>query len=199
MGCSQGEGGGIVVSPDRGKSWKATSMTTGKPLSLGFASGADGPIFAGLHAKGIFRSDDQGATWSLVNADPHGNGKPENLRPFLAVDPNNSDLLLVGLYRAGIVRSDDGGATFADSSAGLNPETSVTDVVFDPAHTGVVYAASSNAGIFYSTDHGEHWTALNQGLTRKDVRRVALTSDGGTLLAATIGAGAFRLGPVPSR
>jgi photosystem II stability/assembly factor-like uncharacterized protein len=37
----------------------------------------------------------------------------------------------------------------------------------DPAHDGVIYAASRNSGMFRSTDHGAHWNAVNDGLARK--------------------------------
>jgi len=43
----------------------------------------------------------------------------------------------------------------------------LSDLWIDPAHDGVIYAASRNSGLFRSADGGAHWEAVNAGLTRK--------------------------------
>ena len=53
------------------------------------------------------------------------------------------------------------GADIQDGSANLS------DLWLDPAHDGVIYAASRNSGLFRSTDGGAHWEAVNAGLARR--------------------------------
>ena len=53
------------------------------------------------------------------------------------------------------------GADIQDGTANLS------DLWIDPAHDGVIYAASRNCGLFRSTDRGAHWEAVNAGLARK--------------------------------
>lgn len=43
----------------------------------------------------------------------------------------------------------------------------ISDLWIDPAHEGVLYAATRNSGLFRSNDHGAHWDAVNAGLARK--------------------------------
>ncbi len=85
----------------------------------------------------------------------------------MALDPSNPDTLVLGLGDAfdvqipGLVHSSDGGATWSDSIAlkGTYPgygeftATSVRDVQFDQASTGVVLAAT-DAGLFRSQQAG---------------------------------------------
>jgi len=44
-----------------------------------------------------------------------------------------------------------------------------------------------------STDGGESWTPINDGLSTKAVTSLALSADGWVLYAATSGEGVFRL------
>ena len=60
---------------------------------------------------------------------------------------------------AGIFRSSDGGATWAASGLeGLNIQTFAV-------HGSSVFAGTSGNGVSFSTDGGESWTAINNGLT----------------------------------
>jgi len=53
---------------------------------------------------------------------------------------------------------------------------------------------SSTSGVYFSTDSGETWQSLNDGLTSRAVIDLALSADGSVLYAATSGSGVFRLG-----
>ena len=52
-----------------------------------------------------------------------------------------------------------------------------------------MYGATFNSGVFISTDQGESWIAVNEGLTSLGVR--ALAVGGGKLFAGTFGSGVF--------
>jgi hypothetical protein len=94
---------------------------------------------------------------------------------------------------AGLYRSQDGGETWQPSAAGLNPEASVSDIVFDPTDPQVMYAADRFSGVYRSTDGGATWTPINVGLRTRAVNALAISSDGQHLYAATEGEGVFRL------
>src|SRR5215831_2455079 len=114
-------GRGIYKSTDGGDHW--TKLAGGLPNELfgrsnvAISAAAPNRIYALIEAKpgsGLYRSEDAGATWSIVN----GSG---NLitRPFyyttLGVDPMNADVIFVG--DEGWYRSADGGKTFRTSPA----------------------------------------------------------------------------------
>ena len=78
-------------------------------------------------------------------------------------------------------------------TAGLNPEASITDIVFDPTNSQVIYASDRLGGVYRSTDAGTTWTAINDGLRVRSVNALAISSNGRHLYAATEGEGVFRL------
>ena len=88
----------------------------------------------------------------------------------------------------------DGGVSWSASSSGMNPETSVVDLVADLANPGVVYAATPDSGVYVSTDGGATWSAINTGLLTRAAVSLALSADGSVLYVATTGGGVFRLG-----
>jgi hypothetical protein len=52
-----------------------------------------------------------------------------------------------------------------------------------------LFAATFNSGVFLSTNKGESWTAVNEGLTNLRVRALAVAH--GKLIAGTFGSGVF--------
>ncbi len=91
------------------------------------------------------------------------------------------------------MRSEDGGLTWKTAAAGLNPEATVVDVVFDPVDPQLIYLADLHSGVYRSTNGGLRWQAVNQGLAVRAIHALALTSDGLHLYAASEGQGVFRL------
>lgn len=53
-----------------------------------------------------------------------------------------------------------------------------------------IFAGISGGGVFLSTDNGGNWTAVNSGLTNKNIK--ALAASGASLFAGTLGGGIFR-------
>jgi photosystem II stability/assembly factor-like uncharacterized protein len=94
--------GGIYKSVDGGDHW--TKLGGGLPTGLfgranvGVSAAAPNRVYALIEAKpgqGLYRSDDAGATWKLLNGETK-----LTTRPFyyntLGVDPNNADVVFVG-------------------------------------------------------------------------------------------------------
>jgi photosystem II stability/assembly factor-like uncharacterized protein len=73
--------------------------------------------------------------------------------------------------------------------AGFGGAGNFDGVFFDPNQSGVVYAASDVAGVFRSTDYGDHWQMRSVGLGNYEVSSFAVDPfDSNTLYAGT---GAF--------
>jgi hypothetical protein len=66
----------------------------------------------------------------------------------------------------------------------------MTSIARDPA-TGRLFAAGSNAGVWTSTDGGDHWTSIGDGLPTQVVAGVAWTPAGGGTVIALTGDDAF--------
>ncbi|MGH3329036.1 MAG: WD40/YVTN/BNR-like repeat-containing protein [Streptomycetales bacterium] len=156
----------------------------------------DGTLFAGTGeanpgggsivypGSGVYRSTDDARTWQPVGlADSGSIGR-------IAVDPTDSDRLFVAASgplfapggQRGLYRSTDGGESFDLVLPGPNPTTGAVDVVVDPVRPNRVYAAlwdrirepdlrdygGPGSGIYRSTDGGDTWTRLTEGLPQPE-------------------------------
>jgi hypothetical protein len=107
--------------------------------------------------------------------------------------PESANTIYAGLAFGGLYRSEDGGLSWWPSASGLNPESAISDIIFDPNDSAVMYAADLFSGIYRSEDGGETWLPVNNGLRTRAVNKMEFTSDGKHLYAATEGEGVFRL------
>jgi len=105
----------------------------------------------GIEQAGVFRSDDGGDSWNEIN---------DMFSGPIAVDPRNSDVLLVSSN--GTFRSTDGGLHWVESSpSGLT----ITQFLFDRDRRGVVYAVVNYHDVFRSLDDGISWAPFDTGLS----------------------------------
>ena len=183
--------GGVLKSTDGGVNW--TVLTDHFPtLSIGdVAIDPNNPsrVYAGLgeanlagdnyDGDGLYRTTDGGATWVNI-------GLSQTKRiGRVAVHPTDSDIIFVAGAGAqfsadsarGVYRTTDGGTTWANVLH-ISDSTSAIDLRINPIHPDTVYAAmwerlrsptrrkagGQTSGIYRSTDMGESWTELTNGL-----------------------------------
>jgi uncharacterized protein (TIGR03382 family) len=186
-------GKGVFISHDGGATWAAANASLMQEAHVtGLAVDPHNPqqVYAATSQGGIFTSADGGRNWQAANQGLPGQA-PQALS--VAIGPADPKLIYAGLWQAGLYRSADGGATWRLSAAGLNPEASISDIVFDPADPKVMYVADLHSGVYRSADGGVTWQATNTGLRMRAVNALAISADGQHLYAATEGEGVFRL------
>ena len=151
------EWGRIFRSMDSGASWtELTSLPNSGWITDILVDG--GTIYVASRGYGVYRSDDEGSTWSLKS-----NGLGNLQVRGLALDVSTSpSLLLVGSEPGGIYRSDDRGDTWTESLPGTQH---VKEIIILPGSPRVVYA-HSHGGLFVSNDvgSGDTWEFRNNGL-----------------------------------
>jgi len=115
---SGGPGSGLYMTFDGGKSWKKLGEKEGLPAGnlgrIGLAISRSNPnrVYALVEAtkNGLYKSDDGGQTWSLMNSNPEF----VSTRPFyfqeIACDPQNENRLWL-IYQM-ISKSEDAGKNF---------------------------------------------------------------------------------------
>jgi photosystem II stability/assembly factor-like uncharacterized protein len=200
--------GGVYKSTDGGDTWN--KLAGGLPTELfgranvAISNSKPNRIYALIEAKpgsGLYRSEDNGASWALINA-------AANLitRPFyydtLGVDPNNSDVVFVG--DEGWFKSTDAGKTFRPTPS---PHSDNHDIWINPRNSDYMIQ-SNDGGANVSLDGGRTWsTQANQPTA--EIYQVALDNqypylvygaqqDNTTVIAPSLPTGNgqdFRIGP----
>ncbi len=187
-------GGGLWRTDDAGISWRNISDGFFRTSSIGAIAVAESDrntiyVGSGEHAirgqsstygDGVYKSTDFGRTWTHVGL--------EATRQISAVrvHPQDANLVYVaaqgdrwqGTGERGIYRSKDGGATWQQVLKGQNPTSGASDLSMDPTNPRILYAAfwdhqrqpwfvrsgGAGSGIWKSTDGGDTWTRLTNGL-----------------------------------
>jgi photosystem II stability/assembly factor-like uncharacterized protein len=183
-------GHGVILSRDGGASWE---LITGEVFKNAMVTDlaidpTDAHLVYVATRDGLFRSKDAGGSWQKINGLP-----PNASVRTVAVNPQDPQSLIAGVPAQGLFISRDAGESWYQVSAGLEPNGDHRDIVFDLAHSGVVYTSDIASGVYRSEDGGESWHKLSEGLTSRAATGLALSMDGNHLYAATSGGGVFRL------
>jgi len=194
-GVGEGHWGPLLTySDDLGKSW-----TEPEEPPIGFPPGSEASvarvwqiqpatdqqpdvIYAGVEPHALFRSEDRGESFALVQGlwehpdrpswVPGGGGAC--LHTVLP-HPTDPDDVLVAMSAAGVYRTRDGGATWHAANRGIQvahvPEDQrfpefgqcVHKVAFHPDRPQRLFA-QNHFGVYRSEDRGDSWTAIESGL-----------------------------------
>lgn len=138
-----------------------------------------GRLWCGTLPGGLFRSDDRGANWSLVDdlwrrperKEWFGGGFDEAGIHSVCIDPRSASHLLVGISCGGVWRSENDGNTWSISSKGMRADYMPPEKQFEentqdphilrrcPAEPDKLWVQHHN-GIFRSTDNARTWTEI---------------------------------------
>jgi photosystem II stability/assembly factor-like uncharacterized protein len=216
--------GGVWKSDDYGRTWNPifdheSSQSIG---SIAVAPSDPNIIYVGsgegLHrpdlsvGNGIYKSTDAGKTWTHL-------GLTDGQQiPALAVDPRDPNHVFAAVLGhpygpsadRGIYHSTDGGQTW-QKVISKDENTGGSDVQFDPANPDILYASmwemregpwednngvnGTHGGLFKSTDGGNTWKPLTNGLPQ-DLAQiyVAIAPSETKRLYATVGMSSGKLG-----
>ena len=163
---SAGPGTGLFKSTDGGDSWTELTENPGLPGGpkgrIGIALSPARPsrvwaiIDAEIGRKGVFRSDDAGASWQRLNEDADLTQRPWYYHHIVA-DPKDPDTVYVLNVR--FWKSTDGGSTFEQIRT---PHGDNHDLWIDPEDP-LRMVEANDGGATVSYNGGQSWsTVLNQ-------------------------------------
>ncbi len=153
---SGGENSALYKSTDAGKTWNKihNGFPEGKlgRLAIAVAPSNSNVLYTVIEAeknerKGLYRSNDAGASWEQLN-----NDFGITVRPFyfsrIVVDPKNEDVVVKGGLSGSISR--DGGKTFKNLG---NMHSDIHDIVFSIKDSDIMYVGT-DGGVYRTWDGG---------------------------------------------
>lgn len=189
-------GGGLWKTTDMGLNWANISdgfFTTGSVGAVAVAENDPNVIYVGMgehaprgvmthHGDGVYKSTDAGKTWKKTGLE-----QTQHIARIV-IDPNDPNTALVAaqgaLYSAsqqrGIFKTTDGGATWKNVLY-IDDKTGCAELSMDMNNPRILYAAmwehgrlpwkvisgGPGSGLYKSTDAGEHWEKMEDGLPRE--------------------------------
>jgi hypothetical protein len=165
---------GVLVSHDRGKTWKSLGMEGIPVKSLAIHPQDPQTIYAGCKPVSLFVSRNGGETWQELESlrstrkwwwfSP---AEPPDWRPYvqaLTISPDNPDTILAGMEVGGVLRSEDGGRSWSKPLRGADVDCH--SLKFHPTHSDWVYQGGGN-GVAFSKNGGRNWKKPKDGLGPK--------------------------------
>jgi len=189
-------GGGVWKTEDAGQSWKNISdgfFKTGSVGAVAVAASDANVIYVGMgehaprgvttsYGDGVYRSTDAGKTWKHLGLELTRH--IANIR----IHPTNPDVAYVAAQGAlhgpskerGIYKTEDGGKTWKHLLY-VDENTGCADLNMDLSNPRILYAAmwdhrrlpwavqsgGKGSGLYKSTDGGETWAKIQNGLPKE--------------------------------
>lgn len=159
---SGGKGSGLYMTMDAGKTWKKLGKEDGIPdgdlgrIGLAFSASQPSRIYALIEAKknGLYRSDDGGFKWALVNSDPAYVTTRSFYFQDIRVDPKNENRLY-SLYQP-IAMSEDGGNSFKVIAPTQKIHADHQAMWISPNDPSFI-VEGGDGGLSISRDRGKTW------------------------------------------
>ncbi len=146
--------------------WQQSNGPFGAYVSS-IVSDSNGTLYAGTDGSGIFKSTDEGKSWSSSNA-----GLTSLSITTIAV--GSDTVLFVGTVE-GVFKSTNHAQSWERID---NWMTSTYTNVLLITRNGAVFVGTSGGGIYRSTNEGSSWYQLNIGLTNFSIRAFAENQQG---------------------
>jgi photosystem II stability/assembly factor-like uncharacterized protein len=176
--------GGVFKSSDGGGNWSAVNTGLTKTDMRAWALAIDprnpSTVYAGTDG-GVHKSSNGAEDWDTNNTGLACSGVKT-----LAIDPQNPALVYAGT-KTGIFKSWDGGTTWKPINEGLislNKDFDVGFIAIDPQNPVTVYAGMWGGGAFKSTNRGESWSAISQGLPSSSIWVLAINPQNSNVIYA---------------
>ncbi len=189
-------GGGLWKTNDAGMSWFNISdgyFKTGSVGAVAVAESDPNVIYVGMgehaprgvttsYGDGVYKSTDAGKTWTKMGLDLTRHIS------YIRIHPSNPDVVFVAAQGAlhgpapdrGVYKSTDGGMTWKKTLY-VDENTGCADLSMDMTNPRILYAAmwdhrrlpwqvisgGKGSGLYKSTDGGETWNKIQQGLPKE--------------------------------
>ena len=195
---------GIFKSTDGGKNWVFASFGIKNWYGMQLATHPeDADTLFTTTNGGVYKSTNAGKSWELIGGsdlcddeDAGGNCHyhgivVEKEAPFKVLVGSGGDQY--AKEGVGLTGSEDNGESWRNSDDGFVRDVHVSKLVIDPNNNNVFYATTQGeteytdkvgdgAGVFKSTDRGNNWTQINNGLNSLETNVLAVDPNNSDVL-----------------
>ncbi|HEY6969581.1 MAG TPA: hypothetical protein VJA94_10280 [Candidatus Angelobacter sp.] len=196
-------GGGVWMTQDGGLSWKpifekqatasigAIALAPSNPNLLWVGTGESNLRNDVITGRGVYFSPDAGTTWNFMGL------KDAGQISNIVIDPRDPNIVFVGVLGhawgpntdRGVFRTTDGGKNW-QKVLYVDETTGVSSLIMDPSNPMVLFAGfwpvqrhpwilesgGNTGGIYRTTDGGNTWKKLTDGLPEGPTGRVGLAA-----------------------
>jgi photosystem II stability/assembly factor-like uncharacterized protein len=175
--------------------WEPIGPEGGTVLALAADPFQSGFLLAGTLEVGLFRSDDNGLTWS-----PSGAGLPPGSITQVVFDPRTPGTVYVGTEGLGVFKSRDRGVTWKAANDGLccsAVRAGIGALTLDPGSPSTLYASRIDGQdwLFKTENGGRSWFPVARELSRRLLYATSLAVDprnGAVYAGMAYGRGVYR-------
>ncbi len=195
---------GIFKSTDGGKNWVFASFGIKNWYGMQLATHPeDADTLFTTTNGGVYKSTNAGKSWELIGGsdlcddeDAGGNCHyhgivVEKEAPFKVLVGSGGDQY--AKEGVGLTGSEDNGESWRNSDDGFVRDVHVSKLIIDPNNSNVFYATTQGeteytdkvgdgAGVFKSTDRGNNWTQINNGLNSLETNVLAVDPNDSNVL-----------------
>ena len=193
--------GGVWKTTNNGITWKPifddqitstigdVTVAPSQPDTVWVGTGEPNNRQSSSWGNGVYKSMDGGKTWKNMGLeDTHHIGR-------IVIHPTNPDILYVAALghlwgpneQRGLYKTTNGGRTWKNTKS-IDVNTGFVDVAMDHDNPGTLYAAAyqrrrrgwgfngggPGSGMYKTTDGGENWVRLTNGLPEGDLGRIGI-------------------------
>lgn len=181
----------VFKSINWGANWTSISSGTSGTIREMAISKSSPNIMYATSGSSIFKSSNRGYTYANVTS-----GLPTRTITSVSVHPDSSQVAIVtfsGFGAGKIFKTTNGGTTWSSISGNL-PDSPVNDcLIYYPGVSTSSYYAATDVGVFVSTDFGQSWTELADGLPNTVAIHLDYHAATNKLRVGTHGRGVFEI------
>jgi photosystem II stability/assembly factor-like uncharacterized protein len=183
--------GGIWKTTDAGNTWRhlTRELPNLATSEIAMAESNNNVIYAGtgeaffnldgVEGSGMFKSTDRGENWFQLEASVNSGINSVNR---MVIDPSDEDVVIVAAA-SGVYKSVDGGASWSRTYSERN---NVQQVIANPENFNTLYAAVNGYGVIKSTDAGDSWFAVRNGMQNDGRYEIAMAPQDTALIYASV-------------
>lgn len=147
----------LVKTSNGGTSWSKANLDSVNVSAIAMDPLMPDTVYVGTTGRGLYRSFNDGSSWSGVNT-----GLTTNNVAEIDVHPTQSDTLYLATT-SGVFKSTNGGNSWQSANNGVTAQNLIS-LQIAPSEPNVIYIGSATGQVFKSTDHAGIWSDISRNL-----------------------------------